>query len=182
MGVHLLSSSSQDSVQLEAWILVDVNVWVCSFFSDGNILIGWMNGDGSHSINICSMECSFLACDDIPNLIRIAGCEDKAVVSQPVEVVSFEGCQTIAIVESHGSSGQLWVLEGFLNVLLRIKLFFSHFKDIGIFLLLSFFLGTFFAFSWWLLSLCLGWGFFLLWLLGWWLLRHSNAILQSNLN
>jgi len=43
VAVGILSSTSQDAVEAQRWIFVDVDVWVDSLFCHSQILLRWMD-------------------------------------------------------------------------------------------------------------------------------------------
>jgi len=91
VGVSGLGSALQDSVQFQAWVLVDVDVWEFALLGDREVLTSRVDGDRANSVTILAVEGHVLLGLQVVGLILVTGHENYLVRVQEVDVVTLHG-------------------------------------------------------------------------------------------
>ena len=88
MCISSLCASLQDSVKLQARILVDVDVGVFSFLCNSEVFTAWMHGDRADTVSVSTMKGSFLLGLQVVGLVLVSCDKDNFLGSQEVQVVT----------------------------------------------------------------------------------------------
>jgi len=59
MSIGFVRTFFENSVELHAWVAIDVNVGECSFLSYCKVLSAWMNSDRANTVSVSSKKDKF---------------------------------------------------------------------------------------------------------------------------
>jgi hypothetical protein len=77
--VSRLCASLQDSVQFQTWVLVDIDVWIFTFLSNGEMLSIGVHSDRSDAIPILTVEGDLLLSLQVVSLVLVSSDIDDLI-------------------------------------------------------------------------------------------------------
>lgn len=86
MRIEVFSSILEYSIELQCWILIDVNVREASLLSNREVLAGWVHCNGSNTIRILANENLLFMSIDVVDLVSVTSGENDNIVFQVVNV------------------------------------------------------------------------------------------------
>ncbi len=88
MGISSLSASLENPGQLQARILIDVDVGVFTFLGNGEVFTVGMHGDRADTISVSAVKSGLLLGLQVVRLVLVSCDEDDFLGGQEVQVVT----------------------------------------------------------------------------------------------
>ena len=126
MRIEILSAISHHSVELQAWVLVNVDIGRAAFLSHCEVFARGVHSNGAYTVRVLAREDPLLVSINIVYLIGVTSHVDDNVVVQVVQVEALEGGNTVAAKELSISLGNRRVSNRLFLVVLRVVLVQSH--------------------------------------------------------
>jgi hypothetical protein len=131
MGVKILSTHLQNAIELQWWVLVDVDVREASLLCDCEVLLWGVHCNRADAVSVLTNENFFFMRVYIVYLIGVASCEDNNVIFKMVNIEPLHGCHSVAPEELMIALGNGWIWENFLLMALGIELIDPHYLLLG---------------------------------------------------
>lgn len=138
--IRSFSSFPEYPIKTMLWVVIYVNVWPHTFFSNSIKLFIWMNWNWTYTSTISREKNWVFSCDIIIKLVAYSwSCDPSFIINKP-KIISFKRVISKAIIEAEHSFWNWKFLWFMLLVIFWVKMIFWN--KICIFFWLNFLLGS----------------------------------------